>query len=1278
MKDLEDVTGKRRELEETLKVSRERIEDLEQLVAARGDLLREKNEEIALLKQARQVHLRARTTPPTSARGIRSSSPFLAEESSLYTSPRGAVMPPPRRTSGAPLSLTGLRRTSNGGGLSLRGGSEDAVARAADAGLCDNPRPAPADSERDEDLASALAAGLYNLTPRSLELATPRDHSRTAGDDPSTALTSPSRDPEDAEALEAALVAELQECMGQRGLLARALQTLYAEREEFSAVLSHSEEERKLLSAQVEGLNEALVLLKTQVEEFQLRRMTPTPAPEPEAAPSDGAVQALGLVKERLQALVEPALGGPCPASWSEDLAAAAVAAAALAAAASSACGVPPPRAPRVHIPSLHFPASLQHSSWYGAGQPQDSPTSRASTRSSSSSSATGSPTTLAAETEDWGPEAAGLKEVLRLLQVLEEQWAPAGPMALQCAAGRALMESLVEDCETQAREALVELEDAQHRALAAMIEGVQAEDGRGDLATEPETQTGDAEVQCDCPVGVDTGVQCEGVPMLNAHAQCGGVAVDTATQADGVACADSGIQVDGMPVVDTETQVDGVVLVDSDTQVDAVVVVDTETQFDKVGVVDSVVQVDRVVSVHAETQFENVGNVNTETQVDTVPVVDTETQADSVAVVDSFTQVDGVVVVDSETQFDSVPFVDTETQCEGVPMADLETQVDTVTVADTETQCARVEVAQRETQCEGVAVTDTEAQCETTITADTEAQCDRVALRNVCVETEEELLGPSSIEALQEQLSKALREASETQSKALEDNQTAYHSLHQELLAVQAAHRKAQVCADARSAELTALHARLARLARAPCFRDRHPATHEEWDVRVKQAHRALDGLVSELAKKDAVIAKKDTELRRAFAQLEKGAEAQAGLVQALAARDQQFAQHEEAAAARDAELQERAAEVQQKALRLAALQEECADLRQIHAAAQGREAELDAHVRELEARLEPLERDRDKWVAIAETRAQDLGTALRQLASPRGASAASDRASPASDRASANLVSSISSQTDPTSEVSPLTVPSSPSLSSQLHFPAGLSPTPSRSAVSVQTPSPLLSTTSVQTANAVVLFGELGLDASGATPVRAPSPEGHVGGTHLQWPTSPALLPDIGDIGGLMETEAEASRQMVYERDSARQEAEVLRLQLEELQAQYKDVVRELEKIRRKLWDQTQTYDALQTSHQVSPVRPPPGPVPLCTALRSNAVEAARPSERNRGCQSRSPGESDFRAAGVGVSCTLSSASPGQVSELTELWPCMSGAAQWDCPWPSLSQEVFWTSRV
>ena len=33
--------------------------------------------------------------------------------------------------------------------------------------------------------------------------------------------------------------------------------------------------------------------------------------------------------------------------------------------------------------------------------------------------------------------------------------------------------------------------------------------------------------------------------------------------------------------------------------------------------------------------------------------------------------------------------------------------------------------------------------------------------------------------------------------------------------------------------------------------------------------------------------------------------------------------------------------------------------------------------------------------------------------------------------------------------------------------------------------------------------------------------------------------------------------------------------------------------------------------------------------------------------------------------------------MSQLTELWLCMSWTAQRDCPWPSLSQEVLWTSR-
>ena len=34
--------------------------------------------------------------------------------------------------------------------------------------------------------------------------------------------------------------------------------------------------------------------------------------------------------------------------------------------------------------------------------------------------------------------------------------------------------------------------------------------------------------------------------------------------------------------------------------------------------------------------------------------------------------------------------------------------------------------------------------------------------------------------------------------------------------------------------------------------------------------------------------------------------------------------------------------------------------------------------------------------------------------------------------------------------------------------------------------------------------------------------------------------------------------------------------------------------------------------------------------------------------------------------------------VSQLTDLWPCMSGTAQRDCPWPSLSREVLWTCRA
>ena len=65
------------------------------------------------------------------------------------------------------------------------------------------------------------------------------------------------------------------------------------------------------------------------------------------------------------------------------------------------------------------------------------------------------------------------------------------------------------------------------------------------------------------------------------------------------------------------------------------------------------------------------------------------------------------------------------------------------------------------------------------------------------------------------------------------------------------------------------------------------------------------------------------------------------------------------------------------------------------------------------------------------------------------------------------------------------------------------------------------------------------------------------------------------------------------------------------------------------------------------------------------------ARPSGKNRGCQSWSPGEPDFRMA-AWRSHAHSSVSLGvrvgrsPVSRLTELWPCVSGTAHGDCPWP------------
>ena len=48
----------------------------------------------------------------------------------------------------------------------------------------------------------------------------------------------------------------------------------------------------------------------------------------------------------------------------------------------------------------------------------------------------------------------------------------------------------------------------------------------------------------------------------------------------------------------------------------------------------------------------------------------------------------------------------------------------------------------------------------------------------------------------------------------------------------------------------------------------------------------------------------------------------------------------------------------------------------------------------------------------------------------------------------------------------------------------------------------------------------------------------------------------------------------------------------------------------------------------------------------------------------------------AQLGVPLVQVARSP--VSQLSELWPCIRGTANRDCPWASLLQEVLWTRRL
>eukprot|EP00668_Euglena_longa_P033195 GGOE01042727.1.p1 GENE.GGOE01042727.1~~GGOE01042727.1.p1 ORF type:complete len:1757 (-),score=405.95 GGOE01042727.1:494-5710(-) len=299
----QQLTSRCHTLQLALAESQERSDDLVHALAEKEDLLREKEEEIHLLKVERRAHLRC--SAPASARGRYPEWPGIGSESDtlhgteepvpLSCAPqpqhqRHAHLPagdPEHRTHSVGTAGADARRSTDSASLPAvplpQQHSEPLMAKGAP--LCSGSAAvAPLDTSVDLSAApQSLALRIGDLftprgpsssplgsarTPRSLNGRTPRPPSLSRETLAALQLRSPGAE---STSLETALIGEL-------GDLIVWAELVDAERDAYAECLAKSEEQRALLATEVTSLTEAILTLRAQVDDLRGRRAAPHPS----------------------------------------------------------------------------------------------------------------------------------------------------------------------------------------------------------------------------------------------------------------------------------------------------------------------------------------------------------------------------------------------------------------------------------------------------------------------------------------------------------------------------------------------------------------------------------------------------------------------------------------------------------------------------------------------------------------------------------------------------------------------------------------------------------------------------------------------------------------------------------------------------------------------------------------------------------------------------------------------------------------------------------------